>query len=172
MSEKKEPPKTIPGDKLPVSVRRMAEDFGLDVTSFETFNFQDVLKKGPQSVLFLTRISQVYSQNSTLEQEVVDLRHQVKTINAQKSEAEARVVALEKSIISLENENDFLSTSAQNSVLGTVIFALGSIAIGIAGGLISSKLYLPGAAAGLIGLGLNVLAGFLVIRRKAKGGKR
>jgi hypothetical protein len=160
-----------PHQKLPTSVKRMADDFGLDVGSLESFNFEDVLKKGPGSFLFLTRISQVYSQNTTLEHEILDLKAKITKLETDKKEAEARAVALEKTVIKLENENDFLSTKGQNSVLGTVIFSLGSICIGIAGGLINAKQYLPGAAAGLIGVGLSVLAGFLVIRRSKKGGQ-
>lgn len=156
-------------ERLPTSVRRMAEDFGLDIGSLESFSFEDVLKKGPGSFLFLTRISQVYSQNTTLEQEIADLKAKIHQLETDKKEAEARAVALEKTVISLEKENDFLSTKGQNSVLGTVIFSLGSICIGVSGGLLNAKQYLPGAAAGLIGVGLSILAGFLVIRRSKKG---
>lgn len=144
----------------------MVQDLGLDPDSVGSFNLKDILKQGPDSTLFIARVSQVFYETSHLQKELDFVRDQLVAEKRKRELAEARVVELERSKLGLEKEAEYYSTRAQNSVFATILFALGSVAIGIAGSYFSQDQYPPSILAGVIGVALSVFAAFLLLRRK------
>lgn len=150
-------------------IELMAKDLGLDPSSVTDLNIKDVIKQGPESALFIARVSQVYLQSNHLNKEVEQLKAENTDLKKSLKESDSRCAALEKTKSSLEKENDYLSNRAQNSILSTVFFSLGSIAIGIAGSYFSQNNIESASLSGVIGVTLSVFAASLLLK---KGGSK
>lgn len=94
------------------AVQLMARDLGLDPQSIGAFDLKEILKIGPNSTLFIARISQVYYETSHLQRELRAIRKELEAERRKREQAEARVVALERTKVQLENRVDFHSTRA------------------------------------------------------------
>ena len=133
----------------------------------EALKLKDVIKQGTDSTLFIARVSQIYYDNSHLQREIADQRKMLDEETRARKTAEALVMELRESKARLEKENEYYGTRAQNSVFSTILFALGSIAIGIAGSTFAQDDYKSAGIAAVIGLALSVFAAFLILKRKS-----
>ena len=157
-------------DKVPEPMMALAKDLGINPDGLSNLDLDSIFKKGTNPILFLTRVGHVYSHSHQLEADNENLRSEVAVLKKQLSDSRAQVVALQKNEIILQKENEFLSTTGQNSVPGAILFSLGSISIGVCGGYINAGNYISAGIAGLIGVGLSAFAASLIIRRTKKGG--
>jgi hypothetical protein len=155
-------------NNIPEPMKALAHDLGLNPDGLTHLDLDSIFKKGTNPILFLTRVGHVYTQSHHLEGENERLKAQLDNVDRQLADAKAQVVALQKGEIVLQKENEFLSTTGQNSVPGAILFSLGSIIVGVCGGYINAQKYLYAAIAGLIGIGLSAFAASLIIRRSKK----
>ena len=161
--------KNEPSSEL-TPLQLMAKDLGLDLSRISSLNLKDIFKQGTDSTLFIARVSQVYYESSHLQDEVTYLRSKLLAERKRCEQAEARVDELGKTKIILEKEAEYYSTRGQNSVFSTILFSLGSIAIGIAGTYFAQKEFQPAVLSSVIGVAFSVFAATLLLRRKNNNG--
>ncbi|PKL37998.1 MAG: hypothetical protein CVV44_12580 [Spirochaetae bacterium HGW-Spirochaetae-1] len=156
-------------NELSAPMRELVQDLGINPDNAQNLDLGDIFKTGTSPMLFLTRVSNVYTHSHHLEKENSDLKKNLNDYKEKLDEAKSQIVALQKSEIILQKDNEYLSTVGQNSIPGTILFSMGSVFIGVCGGYINAKTYLPAFITGLIGLGCSVLAGYLINQRPKKG---
>lgn len=147
-------------------IQDMAKDLGIDPSSIGSMQLKDIIKQGTDSTLFIARVSQVYYDNSHLQREIKTLNKTLSEETIARKKAEALVGELRESNAKLEKENEYYGSKAQNSVFSTILFALGSIAIGIAGSSFTQKDYQSASISAVIGLALSVFAAYLILKRR------
>ena len=149
-------------DKVSKPISELANDLGVNLDDAGKYGIDDIFKEGTSPMIFLTKVSNVYSQshyltteNEKLSIKVTELEVQIKSLNTQ-------IVTLQKSEIVLKKDNEFLSNSNQNTIPGTVLFAVGSIFIGVCGSFFNAKSYPQFIVAGLIGIALSIFGTILI----------
>jgi hypothetical protein len=156
------------GSNLPEAMKHMADDLGLDKGALTNFEIGDVLKQGTNSALFLTRISHVYSENTNQQHKIEKLEEELTSVKGKLEEEKVKNNALQKTEATLRIRYEHLASTGQNSTLSTVLFSLGSIAIGVSGSYINASQYPNAIIAGVIGIGMSIFAATLIISKKPK----
>lgn len=136
---------------------------------FSETDINKILVLGPESSIFLTKVGSIFITNTTLEKNNQDLVERNQLLLSEINELRGQIIVLQLSEANLKKDIEFLINQNQNSVTGTVLFAIGSIFVGICGSTLSIGSYLTGAITGLIGVSLSVIAARLI--NIQKGGK-
>ncbi len=149
-------------------IRDLVQDLGINPSEITDYTMGSIFKEGTNTMLFLTKVSHVYTHSHHLEEENKDLRSQVKELEKDLKDATSQVIALQKNEITLKKDNEMLATSNQNSKPGTVLFGIASILFGVSGGYFNASKYPAAIIVGLIGLAFSVFASLLINSGKYK----
>lgn len=154
--------------KLPEAMEYMADDLGLDRNALTNFDMGSVFKQGTNSALFLTRISHVYSENTSQQHRIKKLEDDLEKVKGKLEEEKAKNHALQKTESALRIRYEHLASTGQHSILSTALFSLGSIAIGVSGSYINAAQIPNAIIAGVIGIGMSIFAASLILNKKPK----
>lgn len=155
-------------NELPIAIKKMSEDLGIDQSQFQSMGFSDIFKDGHTTALALTRIGHVYNLNAQNNEKIEELKNTIKDLNSQLITKNNEVIALQKTNNLYEKKLLKLSSSKDNSNLATILFGFSSIPIGVCGSMIASKDYSGATVFGIAGLILYIFATYLLNSHKDK----